>query len=359
MKDFDVVVIGGGPAGCYAALTAAKKGCNVALFEEHRAIGRPRHDPGWLMESDFAESIINSVGKEVLWTKVKEFRVSDAVSGDIIEKSLLGGFLVRRDLLEREIAIAATKAGAKIYLMTKVQKLVRRHGKVEGITTNSDNIPMANGKVFICADGIRSSINGFAVGEGMCEPGNIQPGVSYLLTNAGVSEGIVEQHLSPDPLLNYRSLWAHRNGLCYVSLPGITSLHELKQRQDNVISRKIENAYPLEISGYALACSGKPGKYFNNIIKDNIIFIGDASGGNGNIHGMIQGYFAGKVAASAIQDNNVNEERLSEYQELVFRTLGKAPFFWLSARDDFGSFNEWFREFREATKDIKATEFIY
>ena len=63
MSDFDVIVIGGGPAGCYAALTAATKGCRVALFEEHGAIGWPRHDPGWLMESEFAESVISAVGK--------------------------------------------------------------------------------------------------------------------------------------------------------------------------------------------------------------------------------------------------------------------------------------------------------
>ena len=50
MSGFDVIVIGGGLAGCYAALAAAAKGCTVALFEEDGAIGWPRHDPGWLME---------------------------------------------------------------------------------------------------------------------------------------------------------------------------------------------------------------------------------------------------------------------------------------------------------------------
>ncbi len=82
-------------------------------------------------------------------------------------------------------------------------------------------------------------------------------------------------------------------------------------------------------------------------------------GGAGNIHGMIQGHFAGTVAASAIKDNDISEERLSEYQDLVLNTLGKAPFFYFSAREDFGSFNDWFREFEESTKGIKAPGFAH
>ena len=358
MSDFDVIVIGGGPAGCYAALTAAAKGCRVAIFEEHGAIGWPRHDPGWLMESDFAKSVISAVGDRVAWTKVKEYRVANSESGDIIEKSTLGGYFVRRDILEKEIAASATKAEASLFLKTKVIKLTRKEGKVEGIETSSDIIPRAKGRIFICADGIRSAGNGFAVKEGLCERGEVYPGISYLLTNADVSTGIIEHFLSSDPLLNYRCFFAHRKGACFFDAPSFAKFHELKEREDNVISRKIKNAYPLEISGYgyATASSGKYGKYFENIVRDNIIFVGDASGGAGNIHGMIQGYFAGTVAASAVKDNDISEGRLSEYQDLVLNTLGKAPFYWFSAREDFGSFNDWFREFEEATKGIKATE---
>ncbi len=90
MRDFDVIVIGGGPAGCYAALTAALKGCRVALFEEHGAIGWPRHDPGWLMESEFTESVIHALGKFVPWTKVKEYKVCRAESGERIRDEHTG-----------------------------------------------------------------------------------------------------------------------------------------------------------------------------------------------------------------------------------------------------------------------------
>ncbi len=359
MRDFDVIVIGGGPAGCYAALTAALKGCRVAIFEEHGAIGQPRHDPGWLMESEFAESVISAVGNTVIWTRVKEYRLCNAESGELIEKSTLGGYLVRRDLLEKEIAALAIQAGARLYLKTKVTKLIRKEGKVEGIETSSNIIPRANGEIFICADGIRSVGNGFAVIEGLCARSEVRPGVSYLLANVAVSAGIIEHFLSSDPILNYRCFWPHRNGVCFFENPSSTAFHELRERQNNIVSRKIQNAYPLEISGFAAATSGKSGEYFENIVKDNIIFVGDASGGSGNIHGMIQGHFAGTVAASAIKDNDISEERLSEYQDSVFNTLGKAPFFWFSAREDFGSFNNWFREFEESTKGIKATELAH
>jgi flavin-dependent dehydrogenase len=42
----DVAVVGGGPCGSFAALTAAKLGANVTVFEEHEEIGVPSHCAG-------------------------------------------------------------------------------------------------------------------------------------------------------------------------------------------------------------------------------------------------------------------------------------------------------------------------
>ncbi|MCG6533870.1 MAG: NAD(P)/FAD-dependent oxidoreductase [Syntrophales bacterium LBB04] len=356
MEDYDVIVIGAGPAGCYAALTAALKGCRVALFEEHRAIGWPRHDPGWLMESDFTESLINALGNVVPWMKVAEYRVSDAQSGELLEKGSPAGYVVRRDLLENEIAKAAVRAGVSLYIRTKVLKFIRKNGKVEGVATNSPVIPTATGKIFICADGIRSSGTGFAVKEGLCEKGEMRSGLSYMLANVDVSSGIVEHFLSADPSLNYKCFFTHGEGLCIAGGRTPEAFEEFRKRSDNVISQKIKNAYALEISGFARARSGKYGEYFKRIVKDNILFIGDASGGAGNIHGMIQGKFSGTVASLAINTNDISEKKLSEYEDLVSATLRKAPFFYYSAREDFGTFQAWFRAFEMATKGIFAEE---
>ena len=40
-EEFDVVVVGAGPAGGYAAGAIAKAGYEVALLEEHREVGEP------------------------------------------------------------------------------------------------------------------------------------------------------------------------------------------------------------------------------------------------------------------------------------------------------------------------------
>ena len=358
MSEFDVIVIGGGPAGCYAALAAATKGCTVALFEEDGAIGWPRHDPGWLMESDFATSLINAVGKAVPWNKVEEYRVCNSESGELIEKSKRGGYIVRRDLLEKEIALLAVKAGAELYLKTRVTNLIRSEGRAVGVETGSTAMPKAEAKIIICADGIRSAGHGLAKKEGMCESTNLlKPGISYLLANAEVSAGIIEHFLSSDPLLNYKTFFTHRDGLSVLGVPTSSAFHDLKQRRDNVVSQKIRHAFPIEITGYSRTSSGKYAKYFERMIKDNILFVGDASGGAGNIHGMVQGQFAGTVAASAIKERDISERRLFEYQDLVRNSLGKAPFYYFSAREDFGSFDNWFHEVETSTRGITAMEF--
>ena len=44
----DIVVVGGGPCGSYAAYIAAKLGAEVVVCEEHERVGAPKHCAGHL-----------------------------------------------------------------------------------------------------------------------------------------------------------------------------------------------------------------------------------------------------------------------------------------------------------------------
>jgi flavin-dependent dehydrogenase len=58
MKGYDIIVVGGGPAGFSAAKTAAEKGAKVIVLEEHSQIGLPRHCTGIFPDSSYSAEIL-------------------------------------------------------------------------------------------------------------------------------------------------------------------------------------------------------------------------------------------------------------------------------------------------------------
>jgi digeranylgeranylglycerophospholipid reductase len=55
---YDVVIVGGGPAGLYAADCIARRGRSVAIFEEHGEIGQPVHCTGILAKDAFRRFVL-------------------------------------------------------------------------------------------------------------------------------------------------------------------------------------------------------------------------------------------------------------------------------------------------------------
>src|SRR4051812_22678836 len=51
----DVAIVGGGPGGLYAAGQLARRGFDVAVFEEHREVGQPVHCTGVLAAETFED----------------------------------------------------------------------------------------------------------------------------------------------------------------------------------------------------------------------------------------------------------------------------------------------------------------
>ena len=63
MKEYDAVIIGGGPIGGYVAKKIAQNGFKVAVFEEHKKIGDPLKCAGLVTPRvfdflDFSEELV-------------------------------------------------------------------------------------------------------------------------------------------------------------------------------------------------------------------------------------------------------------------------------------------------------------
>jgi len=152
----DVVVVGAGPAGSFAALTAAKMDVEVVVCEEHREVGSPCHCPGHISIKG-----LDNLGLCVP-EKIIENRISGAVfyspSGNEFRVRLSSPMIyaVNRALFDKHLAQLAERAGAKLLLGTRVQKLLVDDSSVRGVSLNSkENL---NSKIVIDAEGCASTL---------------------------------------------------------------------------------------------------------------------------------------------------------------------------------------------------------
>lgn len=149
---YDVVVAGGGPAGCAAAERCAEHGLSTLLVEEHAAIGTPVQCAGLLSLAAFDECRVSN--RPVLNT------VSGAYirCGSECELAFDAGrpmaHVVDRAVLDREMADHAARAGAEIRLKTCVTGF--KNG--EAITRGIDGPARIGCRLLIAADGPRSTV---------------------------------------------------------------------------------------------------------------------------------------------------------------------------------------------------------
>src|SRR5512137_2439211 len=140
MPEYDVVVVGAGPAGSMTAKWAAKSGARVLMIEKRQEIGSPvRCGEG------ISRSWLDSVGirldaKSVAWqvkgAKIvapngKSFYLSEKMAGNEV------GIVLDRVFFDKLLAKDAVKAGSDLMLKTSAVGLVKKDNKVVGVKVKS------------------------------------------------------------------------------------------------------------------------------------------------------------------------------------------------------------------------------
>jgi len=316
LKEYDVIVVGAGPAGSSAAKAAAERGASTILLEEDTQIGLPQHCSGLLhgTKSGIGNEILATMDKRVVLGEVKVRRIFSP-SGRTLDIPLEGKGVwhIDRGLFDMQLAVQAANAGAEIAVNTKVTGLLTHGGNTIGVTTSSRAIPEIHGKVVIAADGIRSILKGIPRWTGLAEPNvEVWSTINWWLANVkDVEPGVLEHHLGP--FGGKRGwIWLEHcdSSACQADFPSFKAFEECR-RGNSALSRKIRDAVPVRITGCAHPLNlGQP---LPKKVKAGLILTGAAAGYMHVLRCVLSGCYAGETAAEAVKEDNVTEERLAAY----------------------------------------------
>ncbi|MBS3057577.1 MAG: NAD(P)/FAD-dependent oxidoreductase, partial [Candidatus Diapherotrites archaeon] len=159
MEEYDVIIIGAGPAGLNAATKLAERKINVLVLDRKQEIGCPKRCAeglglGWFKRLGLKPS------KE--WAVMPIYGAAlYAPSGKsvVLHSKKIAGYVLERKMFEKALAIDAVKKGAKIRLKSNVKSAERRDGKVILDVNELGEIKQYSAPLIIACDGIDSRIS--------------------------------------------------------------------------------------------------------------------------------------------------------------------------------------------------------
>jgi len=152
-----VTVIGAGPAGNYSAYLLAKKGYDVAVYDEQPVIGIPWACTGVITEDVLSRQI--KLPDNIIVNRIEKARII-APDRSAVEINLKNDIIVDRTGMDQYIAGLAKEAGAKYYVNHRFVDLEQNNGKVIANIKNKNlnTISKVESDWLIGADGPRSEV---------------------------------------------------------------------------------------------------------------------------------------------------------------------------------------------------------
>ncbi|GEM_PF-487691 len=132
-NDFDVIIIGSGPAGSTLARVLAKEGKEVIILEKRKQIGMPvRCGEGLGAREVLRENL--TIPREMYSTEIHGAKVVAPNGKSIVWKDEeTKGWVLERKMFDQWLNELAIKEGARTVVCTRATDLIKENGKICGV----------------------------------------------------------------------------------------------------------------------------------------------------------------------------------------------------------------------------------
>ncbi len=319
MSNYDVLIIGGGPAGSRVAYRLADFGYKVGVFEKERRIGDHICCTG-IISRECVKHF--EVSQSCILREASSAKLF-APSGESLRvyKDEVQAYIVDRALFDLELAERAQSRGAEYFLASRVRGVQVFEDKVKVEVDRDGEKLIFTGKVAVIASGFASRLP-LKLGLGRVKDFILGAQAEVELNNADEVEVYFGQQIAPGffawlvPTSQSRALV----GLFSREKPKLF----LKKLVEQLASQRKISAAELNIS-----YGGIPLKPLPRTYGPRILVVGDAAGqvkpttGGGIYYGLICADLAAETLLKAFSNGDFSGKRLAEYERSWKQKLGR------------------------------------
>ncbi|TXT54136.1 MAG: Digeranylgeranylglycerophospholipid reductase [Candidatus Thorarchaeota archaeon] len=334
MSDYDVIVVGAGPAGTIAAYECAKRGLDTVLLEK---FALPREKPcGGAVMYRGVRVVNGEIPAHLIERKIYglSFTLPKLGAFEFVTDKLIG-ITVFREYFDEYLARRASESGVTLIEEARV---VDAHTSSDSVSVTLEDRSEYSGSFLIGADGVNSIVSrslGLRPKRKDLNRHGIGMEADFHVGEAGVEKATdgnphILSILPVKGKLGYGWVFPKREHLAIgVAGPAadMLPLRPSFERFCELIGcdREVE-LVPEKIRTYFLGADGLQ----NKNVLDRVILVGDAAGfvdpmmGEGIAYAMQSGVFAAEVISNAMETGQYNERYLFRYQKLCDAEFGSS-----------------------------------
>ncbi len=326
-EKFDLIVVGGGPAGSVAALTAAESGVKTLLLEKDRDFGIPVR----CAEGVGLKGLQEFIEPDPKWVDnrldgVRFFAPNGAcLPINLVDK----GAILNRKVFDFELARRAAGAGALVYNRCYVNGLKRRDGMVKVNFEYFGEKYSADAPLIIGADGVESRVGRWAGIDTSLPLHDVESCFQYLLYHPDINVDYCDFYFG-DTAAPGGYIWVFPKGKNYANVGIGISGHRAKECSakdylDDFVATHFSGASYLSSVAGAVPSS----RVLKKLTADNVMVAGDAAHmadpitGGGILTAMWGGRLAGQTAVKALDRGGFSAKALSGYTKAWRERIGK------------------------------------